>query len=214
MQFYKAKAWGFQIIGLLLLNTFTANSINAQPTQTGLKFRDSPALNVGVLYSLRVTATYQVDSGQCHGPVYLSKPQTYTRNYTDEPASRAVFISKTMPAPGLRVVIRNITPGIDQNPSPYTDREYDKAPTSEGFKVNVGVAHSGRYLAVREGKNDFSYEIKRANSVIESGSFTATIQRQTKAITRDETMASSSRDKDAECRRTYDEENKRDRKRH
>lgn len=213
MQFYKAKAWGFQIIGLLLLNTFTANSINAQPTQTGLKFRNSPVLNVGVLYSLLVTETYQVDSGRCHGPVYLSEPETRTRNYTAEPAGRAVFISKTMPAPGLRVVIRNVTPGIDQNPSPYTDREYDKAPTSEGFKVNVGTAHSGRYLAVREGKNDFSYEIKQANSVIESGSFTATIERQTKAITRREPMASSFGNKRAECRRIYGEHNKRDRKR-
>lgn len=51
MQLYKTKAWSFPIIGLLLLNAFTAPSIEAQPSQTGLKFKDSQALNVGAVYS-------------------------------------------------------------------------------------------------------------------------------------------------------------------
>ncbi|MGV0028204.1 hypothetical protein [Phormidesmis priestleyi] len=95
MQLHKAKARGFQIIGLLLLNAFTANSVDAQSSQTGLKFKDSQELNVGAVYSLLVTETYQVDSGQCHGPIYFSNPQTYTRNYTEEAPGRAVFISRT-----------------------------------------------------------------------------------------------------------------------
>lgn len=213
MQLYKTKVWEFQIIGLLLLNAFTANSADAQSSH-GLKFKDSPELNVGAVYSLLVTETYQVDSGACQGPVYLHNLQTYTRNYTAEAPGRAVFISRTtLPTPGLRVVIRNVTPGIDQTPSPYTDREYDKTSTSEEFKVNVSANHRSRYLAVREGKNDFSYEIKRANTVIESGSFTTTIYRQTRTIERSQ-PASLLTDKDTECQRAYDEENKRDRNRH
>jgi hypothetical protein len=212
----KNSAWKYKTIGLLMFNFFIANSINAQPaiSQTGFKFKDSQRFNVGTVYNLLVTETSQVDSGRCVGAIYFSNFQTYTRTYTEQASAHATFISsKTLPAPGLRVVIINLTPGIDQNPSPYTDREYDKVPASEGFRVNMGTNHSGRYLAAQEGKNNFSYEIKRNNTVIESGAFTATIFSETRSINRNAPSSSPS-NQGSECQRIYDQQNDRDRKHH
>lgn len=218
MLLHKAKTWGLQMIGLLLFNAFTARSMDAQSLQTGLKFKYSQESNVGAVYSSFVTTEYQIDSGRCYGAVYVSNPQTYSRNDTEKESGYAVFISRTTPpALGLRVIIRNVTFDINQNPSPYTDREYDKIPTSEGFEVDFGTQHNGGYLAVREGQNNFLYEIKRANTVIESGSFTATIRHQTKTIARNETSSSpfiNQAAKDAECQRALDEQKNGDRKHH
>lgn len=150
--------------------------------QIGFNFKQSQEFNVGAVTTVSVSTTYQGDSGSCRGRFYFSNFQTYTNTYTEEASEHATFISSNMPpAPGLRVVIRNVTPRIDQNPSPYTDREYDKPPTSEGFKVSLGTNHSGRFLAVQPGENHFSYEIKRGNTIIESGTFTARIDHQTQS---------------------------------
>ncbi|KAM3095315.1 hypothetical protein ACKFKF_25325 [Phormidesmis sp. 146-12] len=208
----KAK-WASKVIGVSLLSVplmvdFTQAQARSPALQIGFKFQASQQLNVGTIMTLSVTEAYTVDSGRCHGPFYYSNFQTRTRRYTEE-TGRAEFISNTMlPAPGLRVVIRNVTPGIDQNPPPYTDREYDKASTSEGFRVSFGTSHSGRHLAVQPGKNDFSYEIKRGNTVLESGTFIASIDHQTKSVERGSTSRPYSfsigkTDEDRQCEREY-----------
>lgn len=203
-----SKIIGFSLLSVLLVPNFAHAQARSSAPQIGFKFQASQELNMGTVITLSVTETYTVDSGRCHGPFYYSNFQTRTRQYTEE-TGRAEFMSSTiLPDLGLRVVIRNITSGIDQNPSPYTDREYDKAPSSEGFKVSFGISHNGRYLVVQPGKNDFSYEIKRGNAVLESGAFTANIDHQTKSIERDNTSHSfdiSKDGKDWKCEREYED---------
>ena len=95
--------------------------------------------------------------------------------------------SSTPPAPDLRVVIRNATRGLRCGPVPYTNRNYDKGRFSQGISIALATRHNIKYLAVLTGKNNFEYEIKRGNQVIESGSFTAEIDCQTKILEREAT---------------------------
>lgn len=89
---------------------------------------------------------------------------------------KAYFISSsTLPAPGRRVVIRNVSPGMDNDPYPYTDRGYDKGQYSQGFDVSLDSNHQTRNFSVKEGVNQFNYEIKEQKNVIESGSFTVEV---------------------------------------
>jgi hypothetical protein len=110
------------------------------------------------------------------------------RSVTPMPIGRsevpAWFMSKkTPPAAGLRVMIRNLSLNLSLQQQlgqmPYTDREYDKAPHSEQFTVaeNNGT-HQNKFLAVKLGTNDFSYEIKRGEQVLESGTFTTQFSQQ------------------------------------
>lgn len=91
---------------------------------------------------------------------------------------RAWFVSPTLPpAPNLRVIIHNATAGINQNPSPYTNRTYDKGWISEELILGFGTQHNGDAFMLTDGKNDFTYEIKQGDRVLESGSFNAIITR-------------------------------------
>ena len=177
-----SKVIGFSLLSVPLISNLTHAQSGSPTPQIGFRFKQSQEFNVGAVTTVSVSTTYQGDSGSCHGQFYFSNFQTYTNTHTEEASERATFISSnTPPAPGLRVAIRNVTPGIDQNPSPHTDREYHKPPTSEGFKVSLGTIHSGRFLAVQPGENHFSYEIKRGKTIIESGTFTARIDHQTQS---------------------------------
>lgn len=91
---------------------------------------------------------------------------------------RAWFVSPTLPpAPNLRVIIRNVTTSINQNPSPYTERTYDKGWISEELTLGFGIQHNGDVFVLTDGKNDFTYEIKQGDRVLELGAFNATITR-------------------------------------
>ena len=161
--------------------------------ETGLEFENSRFFNAGSIATLLVTenTTLHDESSICPGSEFISlgsSSSETTRTYTEVKPAKVKFISSTTPsAPGLRVIIRNITKGIDQNPSPYTNRKYDKSSFSEKFQLRFGTNHSSQYLAVREGKNNFSYEIKRNDTVVETGTFIASIYHETKSITRNET---------------------------
>jgi tetratricopeptide (TPR) repeat protein len=97
---------------------------------------------------------------------------------------RAWFVSPSLPpAPNLRVIIRNVTAGINQYPSPYTDRTYDKGWISEELILGFGTKHDGDFLVLMDGENNFTYEIKQGDRVLESGSFSATITRRSPPIT-------------------------------
>lgn len=199
-----SKVIGFSLLSIPLMSNLTHAQSPLPAPEIGLNFKQSQELNVGAVTTVSVSTTYQGDSGSCHGPFYFSNFQTYTNTDTEEASEHATFISSNMPpAPGLRVVIRNVTPRIDQNPSPYTDREYNKAPTSEGFKVSLGTIHSGRFLAVQPGENHFSYEIKRGKTIIESGTFTARIDHKTQSRQRYENLLGKSA---MECQREYNQQ--------
>ncbi|MCU0542206.1 MAG: hypothetical protein MUE44_08430 [Oscillatoriaceae cyanobacterium Prado104] len=181
---------GISLLSLPIQSDITNAQSSPPAMQTGLQFQESKEFNVGAVTTLSVTETDLVDSGKCVGQFYLPSLQTRTRTYEEQVAGKAAFIShSTLPAPGLRVTIRNVTSGLDRDPYPYTDREYDKPPMSEGFKVDFDIQHRGSFLAVRPGNNDFSYEIKRDDTIIEIGTFTARINRQNQSITRNENFS-------------------------
>jgi hypothetical protein len=82
----------------------------------------------------------------------------------------------------LRVVVRNMSLKETSEPIPYTDREYDKGSRSEGFVAGLETEHQSRFFALQPGVNQFAYEIKRGDQVIETGQFTADITHQVKDI--------------------------------
>ena len=91
-------------------------------------------------------------------------------------AGKVKFIFSTMPpATGRRVLIRNMTRGINDDPFPFTDREYDEGQYSEAFIFGLNSRHRGRRFSVLEGENHFTYEIKENDKVIETGSFIAQV---------------------------------------
>lgn len=93
------------------------------------------------------------------------------------PALSASFISaKTPPARFTRVIIKNITPGVANDPYPYTDREYDeRRPSSQSTRMEFGRKHKKKSFAIVEGKNTFEYAIKQRDRLLETGTFAATI---------------------------------------
>lgn len=97
--------------------------------------------------------------------------------------------AQTPPADKRRVMIRNITRGMDSDPYPYTDREYEEGGLSEATNMRFGLEHSGRYFHVMPGENTFEYEIRvsRRGAVLESGTFTAYIGRELQRVQRDAT---------------------------
>jgi len=63
-------------------------------------------------------------------------------------------------------------------PFPYSDHEYDEGRSSEEAKVNLGFRHDRNRFKVLAGDNEFYYEIKDGNTVIDSGKFIAHVERQ------------------------------------
>jgi hypothetical protein len=135
------------------------------PSEVGWEFLGIRELNQALL----TTIEYE---GDCPG--------------TDQPALEARFSSsKTPPAPGRRAVIKNVTRGVASDPYPYTNREYTQGRSSEPTQMELGATHSGKRFRVLEGENKFEYEIKQGDRVIDSGSFTAAIEKQVDARRRD-----------------------------
>jgi hypothetical protein len=100
----------------------------------------------------------------------------------------ARFVStKTPPNRHQRVVVRNLTPGLAGDPSPYTDRKYNQGRTSESTQIELGGNHSSQRFRVTPGENKFEYEIRQRGQVIDSGRFTAVIDRLTEQRRRDAT---------------------------
>lgn len=93
----------------------------------------------------------------------------------------AYFQSETTaPAEGLRVRIENMTPGLADDPRPYSDREYDRGQVSEKILFGSDSKHRTRsFSLLTSGSelvfNQFRYEIYHAGDgeIIETGSLTA-----------------------------------------
>jgi hypothetical protein len=98
--------------------------------------------------------------GQCPGRD-VSKVETY------------FLTDKTPIAPSRRVVIRNISKTVANNPYPFADREYDRDGKSEGTIFYPAFNHDQRILAVSEGKNTFDFIISDNNKskFVSSGVF-------------------------------------------
>lgn len=84
--------------------------------------------------------------------------------------------SATPPAPGRRVVVRNVSLGVRDNPFPFTDRDYSQGRSSEATLMSYGTKQELRTLSVIPGVNNFEYEIRQGDRVIDKGNFQSTIQ--------------------------------------
>lgn len=137
--------------------------------EVGLVFIGSRKLN-----STSIRATQYI--GECPG--------------FEETYQEARFTSKTTPtARKRRVVVKNVSIGVDSEPYPYTDRKYDKGRLSEATRMRFDTHHSDRYFHVLEGENDFEYEIRQGKVILERGSFTAVINRDIEKKERDASLS-------------------------
>jgi hypothetical protein len=99
--------------------------------------------------------------------------------------AQAKFISsKTQPAPGLRVIIRN-SGDLIEGQAPFTDRRYDQGKFSERLVTGLDDRHRQSFLAMQSGTNRLSYEIKRGDAIVESGNFEVMISNETALVSRD-----------------------------
>ncbi len=152
-------------------------------TNLGLAYRASGYPAKAVAYELQSVALARAlnDLSSIAAPMQagLEFAGSQTRNMgTVAEGFRAWFVSPALPpAPNLRVIIRNVTTGINQNPSPYTNRTYDKGWISEELTLGFGTKHNGDSFVLADGQNSFTYEIKQGDRVLESGAFNATITR-------------------------------------
>ena len=97
----------------------------------------------------------------------------------------AKFVSlTTAPERGLRVKVKNVTPGLDDSPYPFTDRKYDKGSASEKTFLFPKDKHKRKTFSVVEGENNFEYIIKKGRTVLEAGRFNANIVLSDKTLER------------------------------
>jgi Trypsin-like peptidase domain len=105
-------------------------------------------------------------------------------------SQEAMFFSNTTTtAPNRRVIITNITRGLNRDPLPYTDREYEGGQISEKTNVTLGIEHDEENFVVLAGQNQFEYEIVQIEendleTVLESGSFVAMAQKESRYVER------------------------------
>ena len=101
--------------------------------------------------------------GQCPGVAY-SYPEAWFTSDT------------TGVAPGLRVKIQNVSPGMNPNPYPYTDREYSSGVVSEHTFLGIDTRHHGQTFSVQPGDNTLQYSIAKGAQVLEAGTFSLNVE--------------------------------------
>lgn len=158
-------------LGISLIVAIATPALFAQEAaRIGFTIEGNQTLNRASLTSVTYT-------GQCPGNL--------------EPQLKAWFSSSTTPPQdGLRVFIQNVTPGVDPDDMPYTDRKYDEGTTSEYTVIEFGTEHSSRTFRVLNGENTFNYEIRNDDEddeVVESGTFVATFNNRQRTEARDAT---------------------------
>ncbi|NJM48107.1 MAG: hypothetical protein HC860_19625 [Alkalinema sp. RU_4_3] len=155
----------------------TAIAPAQSPTEIGLEFQGERDLN-------RTTLNETQYTGDCPGVEAETKNARFTSSQTPTGDKR-------------RVVVRNVTRGLG-SPSPFTNREYEKGRSSEATQMEFGTEHSSKRFRVMPGENEFEYEIMERKQVIQTGRFTAVIDRNLRTIERnatwqeDQTCANSS----------------------
>ncbi|WP_445176824.1 hypothetical protein [Microcoleus sp.] len=147
------------LVGVFFL-IIAAFTVSAQQTnEAQFRVKNENAFNINLIQFKRVEYI-----GACAGTVFSPNSQS------------ARFVSsKTPPGPNRRVMIKNVTDGMETNPYPYTDRGYNKGEFSEDFGFKLGNTHKTRTFSVLEGENKFLYEIKENDQVIEQGALKAEV---------------------------------------
>ena len=175
----------------LILAAFTVSA--QQTNEAQFRVKNENAFNINLIQFKRVEYI-----GACAGTVFSPISQS------------ARFVStKTPPGPKRRVIIKNVTDGMETNPYPYTNRGYDKGEFSEDFGFKLGNTHKTRTFSVLEGENKFLYEIKENNQVIEQGALTAEVSIQSLGTFPREQICEDR----VECRDTSDCRDRKGRKR-
>jgi hypothetical protein len=153
----RSKTAGIAILGIgAILTTGLLPSIAYTP-EVGLEIEGSRTLN-----QAKIVDTNYV--GDCPG-VDLGKV-------------KGRFLSTaTPPAPGQRVVIRNVTRGMIGDQAPFTNRNYSEGKGSETTTIAFGTQHALKTLSVLDGVNDFEYEIRQGEQVVNKGQFSAEFER-------------------------------------
>jgi len=142
---------------LFILAAFTVSA--QQTSEAQFRVKNENTFNINFIQFKRVEYV-----GTCPGTVISPDSQS------------ARFVSTKTPAgPNRRVIIKNVTDGMETNPYPYTDRGYNKGEFSEDFGFKLGNSHKTRNFSVLEGENKFLYEIKENDQVIEQGALTAEV---------------------------------------
>lgn len=161
--------WVLLLLSVLISLSFAPVRSLSRESEVGFEFEGSRELNL-------TTVVAKEYVGDCPG----SQRGNVKAHFTS---------TATPPNRGLRVIITNVTRGIGGSRLPYSDRKYDKGRFSEGITVVPATRHNRSYLAVLPGKNKFEYQIKRGNTVIESGSFTAEIDVEEQILEREATRS-------------------------
>jgi len=52
-----------------------------------------------------------------------------------------------------------VTRGLNRDPLPYADREYERGQVSESTEITIGSEHQKRNFVVLRGQKNFQYEI-------------------------------------------------------
>jgi hypothetical protein len=147
------------LVGVVFL-ILAAFTVSAQQTnEAQFRVKNENAFNINLIQFKRVEYV-----GVCPGNAI-----------TPDSQSARFVSSKTPPGPNRRVMIKNVTDGMETNPYPYTDRGYNKNEFSEDFEFKLGNSHKTRTFSVLEGENKFLYEIKENDQVIEQGALTAEV---------------------------------------
>jgi len=185
---FKGLGYGLLIGAGVLLSLF----LNFLPTGSqGLEVPSEPFLSE-VNESPPPEVGWEFLGRQSLNTAIISETEYYSEcpGRTDNHIEARFTSRETPPAGQRRVVVRNVTPGLDDDPSPYTDREYYEGRASEATKMRFGTKHSNRYFHVLPGENQFEYEIKehRRGPVIDAGKFSATIARNLQRVQRDATF--------------------------
>jgi hypothetical protein len=171
---FRRSLWAITL-GMSVVMAIATPALFAQEARIGLTVEGSQTFNQATLTTVSYT-------GQCPG--------------TSSPQAKAWFSSSTTPPrDGLRVLIQNVSQGMDPEKQPYTDREYDEGTVSEYTIVEFGTSHSSRTFRVLDGENTFNYEIRdraHSNVVVESGTFTATFDHLQQSEVRDATCQTQS----------------------
>jgi hypothetical protein len=136
-------------------------------------FNDSGQTNQGELGTITYT-------GQCPGQ------DTY------QSAAR-FFANNTPTARGRRVIIRNLSPNMNNDPYPFTNREYQKGRFSENIQIGLGNSQQLRVFVALPGTNQYEYEIRQGDQVIDQGKFTSVFTRNDKTLLRSASCSQETR---------------------
>ncbi|NJK41777.1 MAG: hypothetical protein HC934_11365 [Acaryochloridaceae cyanobacterium SU_2_1] len=104
------------------------------------------------------------------------KVEFHQISYTGENPGQAIFprtvnarfTSKTaLTGVGRKVIIRNVSPKIDNDPYPFVETKYRKGRYSEDFKIELGLRHRRGKLAVIPGENLLEYEVWQDKQLVQ-----------------------------------------------